>query len=255
MAHRALQALWAEHGSLKLIRGIEWKYIGHVLSIGYTNSILIARLGIHLGTCTNADTTMTMKHKDMIHSLYQLSSSPILKEAQVEALKDAELILAELAKRFDMVGRDALDLIPMLVKEFEAPRLTPRMAEQFKGFRHFASEIAPVLDKAAECEVHDAERLQALYRSLDLSDVDRVDHPNAGKNVFHISGRKYGADDDSPALIYAKDEQEALDIYLANELDLGEEELEEHTDEDPVYFICVNDHIGIVDYRGRIALK
>lgn len=207
---------------------------------------------------------MTMKHRDMMFTLGQLSSSTILGEAQTKALKEAEFILADLSKRFEMVGLDAHVLLHSVVKELEAPRLTTRIVEQLSAFRHFADEVPAMIDTAVACEIHDAERIKSLYRTLDLSDIDLVRHEDAGKNVFLVSGRESGDDDDTVALIYAKDEEEAKNIFLRDELHLDlnphvddeeEEEKEEEESEDPKYYIITNDHIGIVDHRGRIALK
>lgn len=204
---------------------------------------------------------MTMKHRDMMFTLGQLSSSTILGEAQTKALKEAEFILADLSKRFEMVGLDAHVLLHSVVKELEAPRLTTRIVEQLSAFRHFAEEVPALLDTALACDIHDAERIKSLYRTLDLSDIAEARHAESGKNVFLVSGRESGDDDDAVAIIFAKDEEEAKNIFLRDELHLDldshaddEEEEEEEESEDPKYFIVTNDHIGIVDHRGRIAL-
>lgn len=204
---------------------------------------------------------MTMKHRDLMFTLGQLSSSPILGEAQTMALKEAEFILADLSKRFEMVGLDAHVLLHSVVKELEAPRLTTRIVEQLSAFRHFAEEVPGLIDTALACEIHDAERIKSLYRTLDLSDIEQARHADAGKNVFLVSGRKSGDDDDAVAIIYAKDEEAAKNTFLEQELhfdlspNVDDEEEEEEQSEDPAYFIITNDHIGIVDHRGRIALK
>lgn len=208
---------------------------------------------------------MTMKHRDLMFTLGQLSSSTILGEAQTMALKEAEYILADLSKRFEMVGLDAHVLLHSVVKELEAPRLTTRIVEQLSAFRHFAEEVPELLDTALACDIHDAERIKSLYRTLDLSDIEQARHEDAGKNAFLYSGRESGDDDDTVALIFAKDDEEAKAIFLRDHLHLDlsipeddeeeEEEEEEGTIEDPKYFIITNDHIGIVDHRGRIALK
>lgn len=206
---------------------------------------------------------MTMKHRDMMFTLGQLSSSTILGEAQTKALKEAEFILADLSKRFEMVGLDAHVLLHSVVKELEAPRLTTRIVEQLSAFRHFADEVPAMIDTAVACEIHDAERIKSLYRTLDLSDIDQARHEHAGKNVFLYSGRESGDDDDTVALIFAKDDEEAKAIFLMDHLHLDlsipeddeEEQEDEGTIEDPEYFIITNDHIGIVDHRGRIAIK
>lgn len=207
---------------------------------------------------------MTMKHRDMMFTLGQLSSSTILGEAQTTALKEAEFILAELSKRFEMVGLDAHVLLHSVVKELDGPRMTPRIVEQIKALRHFADEVPAMIDTAVACEIHDAERIKSLYRTLDLSDADHVAHPDAGKNAFLYSGRERGDDDDTVALIYAQNDEEAKGIFLRDHLNLrldgkgddGEESGEDGgTIEDPAYYVITQDHIGIVDYRGRIALK
>lgn len=198
---------------------------------------------------------MTMKHRDMMFTLGQLASSPILADAQISALKEAEFILADLSKRFEMVGLDAHVLAHSVAKELEKPRLSTRIAMQLSSFRHFVDQIPEMLDTAVACEVHDAERIKNLYRTLDLSDIEPARHPDAGKNAFMLSGRESGDDDDTVALICAETQEAAETIFLVDSLDLTSEQIEKHSDNNPVYFIITSDHIGIVDHRGRIALK
>lgn len=202
---------------------------------------------------------MTMKHRDMMFTLGQLSSSTILGEAQTKALKEAEFILADLSKRFEMVGLDAHVLLHSVTKELEAPRLTSRIVEQLSSFRHFVDQVPEMLDTAVACEVHDAARLMALFRTLDLSDIEPARHPKAGLNVFLMSGRISGQDDDTVAIVYAKDLEEAKKCFQEDHLDLDlgsddDDEEEEEREELPEHYIITKEHIGIVDHRGRIAL-
>lgn len=55
--------------------------------------------------------------------------------------------------------------------------------------------------------------------------------------LWLIMGRVYGDDDDSYGLIWAEDEEQAKAGFTSSTLDLSEEVLAQHNDQDPQYYI------------------
>ena len=69
-----------------------------------------------------------------------------------------------------------------------------------------------------------------------------------GSSVFVISGRVFGDDDDSVALVRAHDSAHALDVFRAEVLELEADECgqfrELDEDGDPSHFIVNVDYVG-----------
>lgn len=69
-----------------------------------------------------------------------------------------------------------------------------------------------------------------------------------GSSVFVISGRVFGDDDDSVALVRANDSAHALDVFRAEVLELEADECGEFPeldeDSDPTHFIINVDYVG-----------
>lgn len=62
--------------------------------------------------------------------------------------------------------------------------------------------------------------------------------------LWLVTGREYGADDDSFGLLWAHSEEEAMGLFVATTLDLSEEALAEHSDNNPQYFIVHTQVLG-----------
>lgn len=69
-----------------------------------------------------------------------------------------------------------------------------------------------------------------------------------GTSVFLITGRVFGDDDDSAALVRAHDSAHALDVFRAEVLELEADENGEFPeldeDSDPTHFIINVDYVG-----------
>lgn len=74
-----------------------------------------------------------------------------------------------------------------------------------------------------------------------------------GLELWLMSGREYGDDDDTAVVLWATDEEEAKKKFLAEALDLSEEDLKHDRDDDPLYFMCTMDKLGVVK-NGSLEL-
>lgn len=66
----------------------------------------------------------------------------------------------------------------------------------------------------------------------------------SGSVLWLVTGRRYGADDDSAALVWANSEAQAHECFVRNALALKEEDLADHTDDHPCYYIIQSVLVG-----------
>lgn len=67
-----------------------------------------------------------------------------------------------------------------------------------------------------------------------------------GLRLWALTGRCYGDDDDSLGLIWAHDLAQAKQAFLRDTLGLDDEDLAEHGDDDPQFFMCCEELLGTV---------
>jgi hypothetical protein len=203
-----------------------------------------------------------MNIKKTLSALQIISDSPLLTGDVKGAVNSAswflEATMTELGVAHNLTAPGLLDVIKQRAQPVS---VDPSLGERYQALLHFVEKVAEVVDLAAECEVAGADQMKTLYRTLNLS-VPSAVHPDAGLNAYLYSGRLYGADDDTAAIIYAANEDEAKIQFVEGSLGLfdnveddEDEEAEKSDDDDVRYYIITNDLIGVVDAQGRIVRR
>ena len=67
-----------------------------------------------------------------------------------------------------------------------------------------------------------------------------------GLQLWALTGRCYGDDDDSLGLVWAHDLAQAKQAFLRDTLDLDDEDLAAHKEDDPQFFMCCEELMGTV---------
>lgn len=74
-----------------------------------------------------------------------------------------------------------------------------------------------------------------------------------GLELWLMSGREYGDQDDSATIVWAADMEQAKKKFVTETLDLSEEDLKHDSDNNPLYFMCTMDKLGVVK-NGSLEL-
>lgn len=165
---------------------------------------------------------------------------------------DVTARIAEVREVTPTVFESVRDMVPVIGKsevgnlanestDERAKTLARRLGEQLSGLNAAVPHGKLLKAVAASLGETDWQVLLAKARS-EASPLAALE----GRQLWVISGRTYGDDDDSVGIIWANCAEEAKESFLRNTLDLSEEDLAEHKDDDPMYVWCSDELLGEV---------